>query len=58
MGGVRDKGGEPKAGFSIHWNRKATIVCSWKYRKGHSDINHRSYSMQIVMHIGLYSYNF
>ena len=31
-------GGEAKAGSSIHWNRKAAIciVCSWKYRKGHS----------------------
>ena len=25
-----------KAGSSIHWNRKAAIVCSWKYRKGDS----------------------
>ena len=31
-------GGEPKAaaGFSIYLNRKAAIVHSWKYRKGHS----------------------
>ena len=29
-------GGELKAGSFIHWKRKAAIVCSWKYIKGHS----------------------
>ena len=27
--------GEQKVFSSINWNRKTTIVCSWKYRKGH-----------------------
>jgi len=26
--------GELKAGYTIHWNRKAAIVSSLKYRKG------------------------
>ena len=26
--------GEPKVGSPKHWNRKAAIMCSWKYKKG------------------------
>ena len=29
-------GGEPNAGSTIHWSKKAAIVCSLKNRKGSS----------------------
>ena len=31
-------GGEPKAGFSIHLNRKVAIVSSLKYTDSHSSL--------------------
>lgn len=41
-------GEEPKAGFSMHWNRKAAIMRSWKYRKGHSVTGQISLWKQLI----------
>ena len=41
-------GGELKSGSSIHCNRKAAIVCSWKYRMGHSVLVRPRRSLEAV----------
>jgi len=42
--------GETKAGSSIDWNRKAAIVCTWKYRKGHSVLGRPRRPLGAVSH--------
>ena len=43
-------GKEPKEGSSEHWNRKAAIMCSWKYKEGHSVLIRPRQSLATVSH--------
>ena len=42
--------GDPKAGSSTHCNKKAAIVCSWKFGKGYGVLVRLRRSLEAVSH--------
>ena len=54
-GGRKVVGRESKVDSSIHWSRKATIVCSFKYRKGHNVATCQAIGSSITPNVSLIS---